>query len=77
MNEYRVKGTIDEVAGSAKQKVGELTGDSGLQIEGVVQRVKGNIENAWGKAKDAVSEANQEAAVNHDKKIYIVDDKSN
>jgi uncharacterized protein YjbJ (UPF0337 family) len=59
MNKDRVKGTIDEVVGSAKRKAGELKGDTQLRIEGMAQQVKGNVENAWGKAKDVVHEANE------------------
>ena len=59
MNTDQVKGTTDEILGNAKQKVGHLTADSTLQIEGIVQQAKGNLENAWGKAKDAVREANE------------------
>jgi uncharacterized protein YjbJ (UPF0337 family) len=54
MNRDRVKGTIDEVAGSAKRKAGALTGNTKLELEGMVQQAKGKVENAWGKTKDAV-----------------------
>jgi uncharacterized protein YjbJ (UPF0337 family) len=57
MDKDRVKGTIDELLGSAKQKVGELTGDTQLEVEGIAQHVKGNLESAWGRAKNAVREA--------------------
>jgi uncharacterized protein YjbJ (UPF0337 family) len=66
MNNDRVKGTIDELAGSAKRKAGELTDNVQLQVEGAAQQVKGKIENAWGRAKDAVQEANREAGAPHD-----------
>jgi uncharacterized protein YjbJ (UPF0337 family) len=66
MNEDQVKGTIDELVGSAKHKAGDLTGDVHLQVEGMAQQAKGKIENAWGKAKDAVQEANQKTTVRHD-----------
>jgi uncharacterized protein YjbJ (UPF0337 family) len=59
MDHNRVKGTIDEVVGIAKQKTGELTGNSQLQIEGIAQQVKGKVENAWGQAKDAVRNINE------------------
>ena len=59
MDKDRVKGAVDEVVGSAKQKVGKLSGDSLLQVDGTVQAGKGNIESAWGKAKDAVREDNE------------------
>jgi uncharacterized protein YjbJ (UPF0337 family) len=58
MNKHRMKGTIDEAVGSAKRKAGKLTGNTRLQVEGVVQQVKGTAENAWGKAKDAAHESN-------------------
>ena len=69
MNKDHVKGTIDEVIGSAKRRAGELTDNSQLQVEGMVRQVKGKVENAWGKAKDVVHEANQEAEVKHDTRI--------
>jgi uncharacterized protein YjbJ (UPF0337 family) len=37
MDKDRLKGTIDELLGSAKQKVGELTGDTQLEVEGIAQ----------------------------------------
>jgi len=71
MNSDRVKGTIDELAGSAKRKVGEATGSTKLQVEGAVQQAKGKIENAWGRAKDAVHEANVEANVQHESRLEL------
>jgi uncharacterized protein YjbJ (UPF0337 family) len=71
MNKDRVKGTIDEVMGSAKLRAGKLTDNTQLQVEGTVQQVKGKIEGAWGKAKDVVHEANQEAEVKHDTRIKV------
>ncbi len=59
MNRDRVKGTIDEMVGSAKQTAGKLTGDTPLQVKGMAQQVKGKLENTLGKAKDAVRETNQ------------------
>ena len=71
MNKDRVKGAIDEVVGSAKQKAGELTGDTPLQIKGIAQQVKGKLESTWGKAKDAVSEANQETRAQHNPCVKV------
>jgi uncharacterized protein YjbJ (UPF0337 family) len=71
MNKDRVKGTIDEVMGSAKRRAGELTDNSQLQVEGMVQQVKGKVEDAWSNAKDVVHEANQEAEVKHDTRIKV------
>jgi uncharacterized protein YjbJ (UPF0337 family) len=61
-----MKGTIDEVVGSAKRKAGELTGDTKLQVEGMTQQVKGKVENAWGKTKDVVHDAIDHTEVHAD-----------
>jgi uncharacterized protein YjbJ (UPF0337 family) len=71
MNKDRVKGTLDEALGATKRNVGKLTGNTQLQVEGMVQQVKGKVENAWGIAKDAVNEANNEAEVKHDTLIEV------
>lgn len=71
MNKDRVKGTIDDVAGSAKRKAGEWTGDTPLQIEGIAQQVKGKIESTLGKAKDAVRETSQDAKVRHNTRVQV------
>ena len=71
MNKDRVKGVADEIAGSAKRKAGELSGNTQLEIEGMVQQVKGKVENAWGKAEQVVHDANEEAAVEHKTRIEV------
>jgi uncharacterized protein YjbJ (UPF0337 family) len=53
MDKGRVKGTIDEVVGGAKRKVGNLTGDTSTEVKGAAQQIKGKVENAVGKLKDA------------------------
>ena len=57
MDNDRIKGKVDDVAGRAKRQVGEWTGDKDAQAEGAAQQVKGKVENAWGKTKDAVRDA--------------------
>lgn len=52
MDKDRIKGKIDEVSGRAKRQVGEWTGDTKSQGEGVMDEVKGRVENTWGKIKD-------------------------
>lgn len=61
MNKNRVNGTIDEAVGATKRKVGELTGNTSLQVKGAAQQVKGKLENAVGKVADSVDEANRES----------------
>jgi len=44
VNKDRVQGTIDEVVGSAKRHIGNMTGNTGTQVEGAVQQLKGKSE---------------------------------
>ena len=60
MNQDQIRGKIDEAVGSAKRKVGELTDNPKLKVEGMVQQVKGKVESAWGKAKESVIDALQD-----------------
>jgi uncharacterized protein YjbJ (UPF0337 family) len=63
MDNDRIKGKVDEVAGKVKSKVGEMTGDRSTQAEGIGQQIKGKVENAFGKVKDegrAAIEENRE-----------------
>jgi uncharacterized protein YjbJ (UPF0337 family) len=53
----RVKGAINEMAGRAKRQVGEWTGDTDAQIEGLAQEVKGKAQKTWGGVKDEVRAA--------------------
>ena len=71
MNKDRVKGTIDEVAGSAKRTAGALTGNTKLEVEGMVQQAKGKVENAWGKTKDAVRDAVESSEVRLDTRVTL------
>ncbi len=71
MNQDRVKGMIDEVAGSAKRKAGELTDNPKLQVEGMVQQAKGKVENAWGKTKDAVHDAIEDTELHLDAHVKL------
>lgn len=66
MNRNQVKGIIDEVAGTAKRKAGELTDNPKLKVEGMIQQAKGRVEGAWGKTKDAVHDAVSNAEVHLD-----------
>lgn len=61
MDNDRVKGKVDDVAGRIKRQVGEWTGDSEAQTEGAAQQVKGKVQNAWGNVKDAVRDTANKA----------------
>ena len=71
MDKDRVKGKIEQMAGSAKLRTGELTGNFELELEGMGQEIKGTLESAWGKAKDMVADANKEAEVHHETRIEV------
>jgi len=66
MDKDRVKGTLDEVVGSAKRHVGKLTGNTEIQIEGAVQQIKGKIENVVGKLNDAGRDARDHIVTAHE-----------
>jgi uncharacterized protein YjbJ (UPF0337 family) len=67
MDKNRVKGTIDEVVGSAKRHVGGLTGNTKTEVEGAAQQLKGKVENTVGKVKDAARNARDNSTVPHEK----------
>jgi uncharacterized protein YjbJ (UPF0337 family) len=71
MNKDRVMGMIDEVAGSAKRKAGDLTDNTRLQVEGMAQQVKGKAEGAWGKAKEAVRDAVEDTEVHLNDRVTL------
>ncbi len=57
MDDDRIKGKIDDVAGRVKRQTGEWTGDKDLQSEGAADQAKGKAQNTWGKVKDAARDA--------------------
>ena len=57
MNRDRVKGAVDQVVGSTKRNIGEITGNTRVEIKGAGQQFKGKVETAVGKVKDAVHHA--------------------
>jgi uncharacterized protein YjbJ (UPF0337 family) len=71
VNKDRVKGMMDEVAGSAKRKAGELTDNPKLRAEGMAQQVKGKAEGSWGMAKEAVRDAVEGAEVHLDAHVKL------
>ena len=55
-NKDEVGGKMDQAAGTAKEKVGEWTGDERLEAEGEVQNAEGETQETWGKFKRGISE---------------------
>jgi len=50
----KVKGSVHELKGTIKRKVGSLTNDKGLEAEGIVEEVGGKIQKKIGQAEKAV-----------------------
>lgn len=71
MNKTQVKGMIDEFAGSAKSKAGELTGNKTLQVKGILQHAKGQVETSIGKAKAALSDVVHDTEVQMDAHVKL------
>jgi uncharacterized protein YjbJ (UPF0337 family) len=49
----KVSNKVDELAGKAKESVGDATDDRDLQAEGQADQTKSNLKQAGEKVKDA------------------------
>ena len=49
-NKDEAEGKWEQVKGTVKEKVGEVTGDRDLEAEGDVQNAKGETQETWGAA---------------------------
>jgi uncharacterized protein YjbJ (UPF0337 family) len=52
-----IAGTVHEVKGKIKQKIGQLTNDAGLEAEGVVENIGGKIQKKIGQVQRAAKKA--------------------
>jgi len=55
--EEELKGKGKQVKGTAKEKLGKLTGDRDLQEQGSQERAEGKVQETVGKARRTVGEA--------------------
>jgi len=55
MNKETIEGKFDQVAGKAKQKLGEAIGNEKLANSGAAEQIKGAAKETWGNAKDVAS----------------------
>ena len=53
MDKDRVDGLGKKVAGSVKEAIGKVTGDTKLEAEGAAQKTAGTAQNAVGGIKDS------------------------
>lgn len=57
MDENRFEGAARKVGGKIEGAVGDLTGDSKLQADGLVDKAAGTAQRAYGQAADTVRNA--------------------
>ena len=51
------EGTMDNLKGNAKEKLGDLTDDEDLQREGKTDKAAGNIKDKLGNVKETAEDA--------------------
>lgn len=56
-NKDEIEGKWEQVKGTVKDKVGEVTGNERLEAEGEVQNAEGETQETWGKVKQGVGDA--------------------
>ncbi len=49
----KIDNKTQEIAGGAKEKIGDLTGDDAMKSEGQADQTEGNLKQAGEKIKDA------------------------
>jgi uncharacterized protein YjbJ (UPF0337 family) len=52
MDKDKVKGSLDQVKGEAKEQWGKLTNDPSTETEGKLDKAKGKAKEEVGKAKE-------------------------
>jgi uncharacterized protein YjbJ (UPF0337 family) len=52
----RAEGKVGSVVGRVKEKVGNFTGDSGLEAEGAVEKIAGQVQDKAGEFGHAVAQ---------------------
>lgn len=50
----KAKNTLEDLAGQAKEKIGEATGNDKLQAEGKTDQASGNLKQAGEHVKDVL-----------------------
>ena len=53
MNKDQAKGHLKDIAGKARQKVGEVTGNRSEQAKGMANRAEGKLQKGVGDLKSA------------------------
>ncbi len=53
MNSDQIKGTMDKVAGSVKEGLGDMTDDQKMELEGTARRAAGKARESFGDVVDS------------------------
>ena len=61
MDKEHIKGAADKAKGAVKDAVGGLTGNTGLQVEGKIDKAKGTAHEVAGDIKDAAKDADRQS----------------
>ena len=66
-NRDEVKGKYEQMKGSVKEGLGNVTGDEELRSEGAADKLKGDVQEGWGGTKRKVGDMLEDAgdAIKH------------
>ena len=68
MTDQRIEGLATDIEGKAQAGIGDLTGDSKLQVEGRLNQVKGKALDAYGRVIDGLDGLVEKAPVQYQDK---------
>ena len=60
-NHDEVEGKYEQVKGSVKEGLGNLTGDDDMRSEGAADKLKGDVQEGWGGTKRKVGDMLEDA----------------
>ena len=55
-NKDEVEGKYEQVKGSVKETVGNITGDDDMRSEGAADKLKGDVQEGWGGTKRKIGD---------------------
>jgi uncharacterized protein YjbJ (UPF0337 family) len=56
MDENRLSGTAKNIGGKLEEGIGQVTGDTKTQAEGIARQVSGTAQDLYGQARDTASD---------------------
>ena len=66
-NRDEVEGKYEQMKGSVKEGIGNITGDDEMRSEGAADKLKGDVQEGWGGTKRKVGDMLEDAgdAIKH------------